>query len=52
MFFQELEQCVGCMQTTSNVKLNKLCTDADQENNGCIACYCRPMWCADCMAKW
>ena len=49
---QELEQCVGCMQAVSNVKLNKLCPDLNQGPEACVACYCYPMWCADCMAKW
>ncbi|XP_043269386.1 E3 ubiquitin-protein ligase TM129 [Venturia canescens] len=51
---QELEQCVGCMQATSNVKLTKQCGDMglDGGPNACVMCYCRPMWCIDCMAKW
>ncbi|OXU32031.1 hypothetical protein TSAR_004329 [Trichomalopsis sarcophagae] len=51
---QELEQCVGCMQAFSNVKLNKLCALPDDllQPNPCVVCYCRPMWCVDCMAKW
>ncbi|XP_023248642.1 E3 ubiquitin-protein ligase TM129-like [Copidosoma floridanum] len=48
---QELEQCVGCMQVTSNVKLNKLCNESTSPD-ACVNCYCRPMWCIDCMAKW
>lgn len=47
---QELEQCVGCLQATPSVKLQKLCADSGQ--NRCTHCYCRPMWCLDCMAKW
>ncbi|XP_046743391.1 E3 ubiquitin-protein ligase TM129 isoform X2 [Diprion similis] len=51
---QELEQCIGCMQVTSNVKLNKLCGDITEERgpDACVTCFCRPMWCIDCMAKW
>lgn len=51
---QELEQCIGCMQAQSNVKLYKLCNNSDESrsNEECMACYCRPMWCIDCMAKW
>ncbi|XP_066586221.1 E3 ubiquitin-protein ligase TM129 isoform X2 [Prorops nasuta] len=51
---QELEQCIGCMQVQSNVKLNKLCGGVAENNSpeDCTACYCRPMWCIDCIAKW
>ncbi|KAJ8686301.1 hypothetical protein QAD02_022095 [Eretmocerus hayati] len=49
---QELEQCVGCMQAISNVKLNKLCSDGNQTPEACVSCFCRPMWCVDCLAKW
>ncbi|KAI4491749.1 hypothetical protein M0804_003141 [Polistes exclamans] len=50
----ELEQCMGCMQVKSNVKLNKYCgniTDGPS-NDECTTCHCRPMWCIECMAKW
>ncbi|KAF5284436.1 hypothetical protein FQR65_LT13542 [Abscondita terminalis] len=48
---QEIENCIGCLQKPANVKLQKLCGEgADQE--ACATCYCRPMWCIDCMAKW
>ncbi|XP_014666192.1 PREDICTED: E3 ubiquitin-protein ligase TM129-like isoform X2 [Priapulus caudatus] len=46
----ELEQCIGCMQTTSDVKLTKRCDDAT--SGDCVQCYCRPMWCRQCMGKW
>ncbi|XP_024941675.1 E3 ubiquitin-protein ligase TM129 [Cephus cinctus] len=51
---QELEQCVGCMQVPSNVKLNKLCGNVSEERgpDACVNCFCRPMWCIECMAKW
>ncbi|XP_012281633.1 E3 ubiquitin-protein ligase TM129 [Orussus abietinus] len=51
---EELEQCIGCMQVTSNVKLNTLCENVQDENgsNACSTCHCRPMWCVECMAKW
>ncbi|XP_007896134.1 E3 ubiquitin-protein ligase TM129 [Callorhinchus milii] len=47
---QELEACIGCMQTAANIKLVKVC----QEPNGgeCQQCYCRPMWCLTCLGKW
>lgn len=35
-----------------NVKLNKLCREGDQTPDACVSCYCRPMWCVECMAKW
>ena len=38
------------MLTPANVKLSKQC---DEVNNGdCRQCFCRPMWCLDCMGKW
>ncbi|KAL6423661.1 hypothetical protein ACFW04_010286 [Cataglyphis niger] len=49
---QELDQCIGCMQTSSNIKLNRLCSSAEnRDSDGCTTCYCRPMWCIECMAK-
>ncbi|KAH9492947.1 hypothetical protein Btru_023901 [Bulinus truncatus] len=50
----EIEQCIGCMQKMSDVKLQKNCEDPAEggvENN-CIQCFCRPMWCIECMGKW
>ncbi|XP_077992534.1 E3 ubiquitin-protein ligase TM129-like [Glandiceps talaboti] len=48
--YMDLDPCIGCMQTTANVKLQKLC---DNPNGGdCIQCFCRPMWCLECMSKW
>ncbi|XP_018410267.1 PREDICTED: E3 ubiquitin-protein ligase TM129 [Nanorana parkeri] len=47
---QELEPCIGCMQTSANIKLVKNC---HEPNDGeCQQCYCRPMWCLTCMGKW
>ncbi|KAL5022318.1 hypothetical protein ScPMuIL_001473 [Solemya velum] len=46
----ELESCIGCMQKESDVKLQKLC--AAQEEGSCVQCFCRPMWCLECMSKW
>ena len=44
----------------SNVKLQRVCPSssgpvpagADPPSDSCVNCYCRPMWCVDCMAKW
>lgn len=47
---QELEACIGCMQTRASVKLVKTCQEADEGE--CQQCYCRPMWCLTCMGKW
>ncbi|XP_031616651.1 E3 ubiquitin-protein ligase TM129 [Contarinia nasturtii] len=52
-----LDLCFACMQARPNVKLQKKCTNEfgnDDTNNehGCTNCYCRPMWCVDCLAKW
>ncbi|XP_072766918.1 E3 ubiquitin-protein ligase TM129 [Anoplolepis gracilipes] len=50
---QELDQCIGCMQASSNIKLNRLCNNTEsRDSDGCTTCYCRPMWCIECMAKW
>lgn len=41
-----------------NIKLNRQCPDIGNngeiipESSRCSNCYCRPMWCVDCMAKW
>ncbi|CAI9717429.1 Hypothetical predicted protein [Octopus vulgaris] len=46
----DVETCVGCLQKEANVKLQKLCTELREGD--CQQCYCRPMWCLDCMGKW
>ncbi|XP_041370847.1 LOW QUALITY PROTEIN: E3 ubiquitin-protein ligase TM129-like [Gigantopelta aegis] len=46
----EVENCIGCMQKMANVKLHKLCDNMD--SGDCVPCYCRPMWCLECMGKW
>ncbi|XP_076245126.1 E3 ubiquitin-protein ligase TM129 [Calliopsis andreniformis] len=53
-YTEELGQCIGCMQAMSNVKLFKQCNSGIGSGNPeeCMTCYCRPMWCIDCMAKW
>ncbi|XP_059505963.1 E3 ubiquitin-protein ligase TM129 isoform X1 [Stegostoma tigrinum] len=47
---QELEPCIGCMQTAANIKLIKVCQEPNEGE--CQQCYCRPMWCLTCMGKW
>lgn len=49
---EELESCIGCMQVTANVKLRKMCADGPVQHDNCTNCYCRPMWCVDCMGRW
>ncbi|KAK9295819.1 hypothetical protein QLX08_009950 [Tetragonisca angustula] len=51
-YAEELNQCIGCMQASSNVKLHKQCNSGIGNPEDCMICYCRPMWCIDCMAKW
>lgn len=46
----EIETCIGCMQKLADVKLVKLCDDASRGD--CVQCYCRPMWCLECLGKW
>ncbi len=60
----EPESCIGCMVQPANVKLVRRCRGEDGDGGGgegaqqqdtanpCVNCYCRPMWCVDCMAKW
>ncbi|CAH2252675.1 jg515, partial [Pararge aegeria aegeria] len=40
---QDLEVCIGCMQNTADVKLNKLCPPGPPEDNAppCQQCNCR-----------
>lgn len=47
---QDLEACIGCMQTRASVKLVKTCQEVAVGE--CQQCYCRPMWCLTCMGKW
>lgn len=47
---EDPEPCIACMQVQANVKLQKLCGSAGEGE--CVPCYCRPMWCIDCMGKW
>ena len=52
---QELESCIGCMQRTADCKLQKMCVDSNEDRVNrtlCQQCFCRPMWCTDCMARW
>ncbi|CAF1412234.1 unnamed protein product [Rotaria sordida] len=47
---RDLDTCIGCLQTNANVKLVKNC---DAANIGrCQTCFCRPMWCLECLGKW
>lgn len=46
----EIDSCLGCMQVPACVKLQKLCDDPLVGE--CQQCFCRPMWCLDCMGKW
>ena len=45
------------MQKESDVKLQKRC-EVDNPGEGgdnddrCVQCFCRPMWCLECMGKW
>ncbi|XP_063232567.1 E3 ubiquitin-protein ligase TM129 [Bacillus rossius redtenbacheri] len=50
---EEPEVCIGCMQRPAEVKLQKMCAGAEvTRSEPCVPCYCRPMWCLDCMGKW
>ncbi|KAJ8966112.1 hypothetical protein NQ317_011017 [Molorchus minor] len=47
---EEVDVCIGCLQARPNIKIQKLCGESSSEN--CSTCYCRPLWCIDCIAKW
>lgn len=50
---EELESCIGCMVNTANITLVRSCQSYEEGGEqACVNCYCRPMWCLDCMAKW
>lgn len=44
---QDLDECIGCSQRVSNVKLTKRCRREE-----CRSCRCHPLWCLDCMGRW
>lgn len=52
------DQCFACMISKPNVKIAKNCADLDENSQPleaercCQNCYCRPMWCIDCLARW
>ncbi|VDP73220.1 unnamed protein product [Schistosoma curassoni] len=62
----ELEQCIGCMVQQVNVTLNRQCessltpssssaainSNQSLDSNQCGICYCRPLWCLECLARW
>ncbi|WAR22491.1 TM129-like protein [Mya arenaria] len=55
----EVDTCIGCMQKQSDINLYKRCESPEPgqpvpEGSGepCVQCYCRPMWCLECMGKW
>lgn len=55
---QNLELCFACMIEVPNIKIQKQCLDVNENgepipsDQHCRDCYCRPMWCVDCLAKW
>ena len=52
------DKCFACMLVEPNIKIHKQCADVDvydrplTDDQCCTNCYCRPMWCADCLARW
>ena len=38
------------MTVPANILLSKHC--AEREQGECKQCFCRPMWCLECMGKW
>lgn len=47
-----VDNCIGCFQASANIKLVKQCGDNSATDNSCTSCFCRPMWCFDCIGKW
>nr|CDS26084.1 Transmembrane protein 129 [Hymenolepis microstoma] len=43
----ELERCIGCLTTQTNVALRRFCGSSE-----CGSCQCRPMWCETCLGRW
>jgi hypothetical protein len=43
--------CFACMIKRPDVKINKGCVDVGGEDR-CSNCFCRPMWCKNCLARW
>lgn len=54
----DLDTCFACFATEPNIKIVKHCLDLDEngqeveEENRCGNCYCRPMFCVSCCARW
>lgn len=52
------DKCFACMIVEPNIKIHKQCLDIDAagraipEQDQCKDCYCRPMWCVECLARW
>ncbi|XP_050303658.1 E3 ubiquitin-protein ligase TM129 [Anthonomus grandis grandis] len=48
----ELDQCIGCLQANPQIKLQKQCQSTENQSMNCTNCFCKPMWCLDCIGKW
>ncbi|XP_064549293.1 E3 ubiquitin-protein ligase TM129 [Drosophila montana] len=52
------DKCFACMLAEPNIKINKQCSDLNRagapltDEACCSNCYCRPMWCVECLARW
>ncbi|XP_043652227.1 E3 ubiquitin-protein ligase TM129 [Drosophila teissieri] len=52
------DKCFACMLNQPNTKIHKQCADFDRNGAAlavgacCSNCYCRPMWCVECLARW
>jgi hypothetical protein len=45
---EEVDVCIGCMRKNADIKLKKSCSDTTD----CRECFCKPMWCLECLGKW
>ncbi|XP_063703474.1 E3 ubiquitin-protein ligase TM129-like [Culicoides brevitarsis] len=55
---EDLDVCFACFAQEPDVKIRKNCLDLDEDGNEldeesrCGNCYCRPMFCVSCCARW
>lgn len=45
---EDIDTCIGCMRKNADVKLKKSCA----ASSDCMECFCKPMWCLECLGKW
>ena len=51
----EADTCVGCMAKPVDIAVRRQCEvrgDYAPVGEPCGECFCRPMWCLECLGKW